>query len=471
MICENDTAFDVFAEICSLLSKEDERKCDISWKTAKEEQIRNVIEKYDDFVKIVLNSSLNEYRFNTDEILVINSTLEELKKKTDAQDEIFRLAIEVEQKLDTYAGWLDNTVFHAIQPLNNNVDETKIEIYPYTEPFWDVQKSERNRAHILNTHFKNYMIVRKEDCRPFQLDVHYWDGRGLLDETGTDLKLSVALSPIMDYAKLDTSDSITKKGDTIIVHGLRNKQIVTQRVLDIFDELFTKKYSLIVFTECLGTRETVEEIKGRMRMWPEVCTFVILPTICENDKNTLIVLGPGGTECLRHHKATPFILIGKDKVSRREQLEYDNRIPVLITKELGMVVFPVCAEFLDPEYYKVMTEIAMATTVICPSFSPGIQAFIDTMKKGTPIKLLQLYINTCSAKEVSRKGTVAEPLGMVQLPYITLKGNEQKSSLIEMQKQCKDNCSDMLCYFDILISYNLNSQAFDIKTKHCVICK
>lgn len=468
MFYEAGTAFDVLAEICSLLSKEDERKCEISWETADEDDIRSMIEKYEDLVKAVLNSSNNEYKFNKAESVIINAVLKKLREELDIQDVLFHLAIAIEQSLGAYSGWLNNKVFHALTPLNNNADETGIEILPRIVPFWNLSKSERNRAHTLNSRFKNYMIIRKEDLSPFQLDAYYWNDSGLIDNTEFDFTFSVALTPVMDYAKLDTSQSKTQKGSTIIVNGLQNKKIVTERVLDIFDKLFEKKYSVIVFTECLGTTEIVDEIKQRMRTHPEVTTLVILPTICENEKNTLIVLGPGGTECLRHNKATPFILIDKDSLKQREQLEYDNHIPVLITKELGMMVFPICAEFLDPGCYKVMTEIAMGDTIICPAFSPGVQAFADTMIKGTPMKLLQFFVNTCSAKEVSRNGAVAEPLGMVQLPYIVQRGGNQDISLFKIKKECTSSCCATLCYFDIVITYDKKTEKFSMETSHCL---
>ncbi len=468
MIYEDSTAFDVLAEICSLLNKEDERKCEISWKTAEEVDVRIVIKKYEGFIKMVLNSSDNEYKFKKADIEIVNSVLEGLRKESDIQYVFFHLAIAVEQSLKAYSGWLNSSVFHAVTPLNRNVDETGIEIFPRTMPFWSLRKSERNREHTLNSRFKNYMIIRKEDLSPFQLDVYYWNDEGLIDNTEFDCTFSVALTPVMDYAELDTSQSTTQKGNTIIVNGLKNKKAITKRVLDIFDNLYVKKYSIIVFTECLGTAEIVDKIKQRMRAHPEVFSLVILPTICEGEKNTLIVLGPGGAECLRHNKATPFVQIDADNVERSEQLEYDNHIPVLITKEFGMMVFPICAEFLDPGCYRAMTEVAMANTIICPSFSPGVQAFADTMIKGTSLKILQFYVNTCSAKEISRNKTVAEPLGMVELPYIAQRGNDQDMPLFKMKKECKDSCCKTLCYFDIMIMYDKVTEKFSIKTNHCL---
>lgn len=467
MVCVDDTAFDVLAEICSQINKEDERKCEISWKTAEEDYIRTMIKEYEDFVKIVLNSSDNEYKIKEADIVSVNAYLEKLREESGIEDVLFHLATAIEQSLEPYSGWLNNKVFHSVAPLNSNVDETGIEVFPRTVPFWDIRKSERNRAHTLNSCFKNYMIIRKEDLSPFQLDVYYWNDSGLMEYTESECVFSVALTPVMDYAKLDTSQSKTQRGNTIIVNGVENRKTVTKKVLSIFDELFEKEYRIIVFTECLGNTEIVKEIKQRMRKHPEIVTLVILPTICENGKNTLIILGPGGTECLRHNKATPFILMDKDGVERREQLKYDNHIPVLITKEFGMMVFPICAEFLDPGCYRAMTEMAMADTVICPSFSPGVQAFADTMIKGTPMKILQFYINTCSAKEVSRSGIVAEPLGMVQLPYMLQRGGSQGVPLVKIKKECTDSCSADICYFDITITYGKETEEFSIETSHC----
>lgn len=467
MIYEDGTAFDALAEICSLLSKEAERKCEISWKTAEEDNIRIMIEKYEDFIETVLNSSDNEYKFNKKDIASVNTVLKELREESDVQDVLFHLAIAIEQSLGAYSGWLNNKVFHAVAPLNSNVDETGIKIFPRTVPFWSLRKSERKRAHTLNSRFKNYMIIREEDLSPFQLDVYYWSDSGLIDDTDSDCTFSVALTPVMDYAELDTYQSTTQKGNTIVVKGLKDKKIVTKRVLDIFDKLFVKKYSVIVFPECLGTDEIVDGIKQRMRAHPEIFTLVILPTICENEKNTLIVLGPGGTECLKHNKTTPFILIDENNLERREQLKYDNHIPVLLTKELGMMVFPICAEFLDPGCYKAMTEAAMADTIICPSFSPGVQAFADTMIKGTSMKILQFYVNTCSAKKVSRNETVAEPLGMVELPYIKQRGGDQAIPLFKIEKKCTGSCHTMLCYFNITITYDKKAEKFSMETSHC----
>ncbi len=121
-------------------------------------------------------------------------------------------------------------------------------------------------------------------------------------------------------------------------------------------------------------------------------------------------------ECLRHKKTSPAILITEDGREEREDLLFDRQVHLLITHELGLVAFPICAELLDPDFYRLIVNAVLVDTIICASFSPGVKAFHDTLLKGTAARLLQLYINTCSAKTVSRNGQVALPLGFVQVP-------------------------------------------------------
>lgn len=455
-----ETVYDFLAELCSCMDKEKERQCAIRRVGMEERHFKEMIAKYDPFLKMVLNSIANEYKFNSNELVYIDELLQHLSK--DASDEIFHLAVAVEQTLPAYTGWLEETVFHSVSPMNKNWEKTGIEIYPRTMPMWKLDKSERNRRRILNSYLTNYIVIRSGDVFPFQLDVSYWNDKGLFKKAESGWEFSVALSPTMNYAELETTNGETQEGHTIAVQGLKNEEAVTKRILDIFDQLFPKQYSMIVFTEGLGTEKLVDAIKERMSIYPNYCTIVVLPTICKDNINRLIVLGPGGVTCLQHDKAAPFILSGKDGIERREQLRYDNRIPVLITQELGMVAFPICAEFVDPDYYQAMVEDAMINTIICPSLSPGIQAFKETMEKGKALKLLQIYINTCSAKAVSRKEQdVPEPLGMVQLPY-----SEQHTPLCETERVCNNKCSKTVCYFDIRISYK--NQMFYLKKTHCL---
>lgn len=77
-LASTSTVFDVLAAICSLLTKEEERRCAIKWETATKSQITRFLRKYKNFLEVILNCSMQEYTFNNDEIELINDVLDSL---------------------------------------------------------------------------------------------------------------------------------------------------------------------------------------------------------------------------------------------------------------------------------------------------------------------------------------------------------------------------------------------------------
>ncbi|MDE6601497.1 MAG: hypothetical protein K2K90_04925 [Lachnospiraceae bacterium] len=298
---KGSTVFDVLAYLCSMFTKEEERYYAIQWVTADEKHVGRVINTYRNFLAIILNASANEYRLDDKDLSYLNEVLEKMEKQVNKGD-IFRLIIEIEKRMDMYSGWQNRGVIYDLKPLNVNVGETGIAVYPRVRPSWDTDKSERNRERRFNTSFTNYMMVRAQDVLPFEIIMHYWNDRGVLHAMEGGWSLRVALAPVMDDAELKTEERDLAVGYTVGVEGLINEEKVTERVLRVFDQMFSEEYGIIVFPEALGTEGALSGIKSKMREHPEICTFVIAPTICADGTNVLVVLGPGGVECLRHKK-------------------------------------------------------------------------------------------------------------------------------------------------------------------------
>lgn len=444
------SAFDVLAILCAMFTKEEERRCAIRWSNASRSDLRKFIGKYRKFIAIILNSSANEYKFNMHEIEYLNSIIAKIEE-TDVMclDEVFLLAIEIENKIEVYSKWQCCGMVYQLKPLNANYMETEISVYPHFNPQWSTDKSERTRSLRLNARFQNYIIVRKGDQLPFEVIMHYWNDQGILEKTDTGWSLRIAVAPVMDSVELKMHNVENDCGKGIVVDGLLNEANVEEKILKIFDDAFKQGYGVIMFPEVIGTKRIVESIKSRMRMYPENCTLIVLPTYCCDEHNTLTVLGPGGVEVLTQEKGTPFFLRDKEGEQWKEQLQYTNEIHVLITKELGNVVFPICAEFLDPDYYPVLTNVVNADAIFCPSFSPGAGAFEKTMIKGLADMKLSIWVNTCSAKTVSVVGRIPENVAMVQLPD----AKPGKQDLYKVERPCHGNCCGKACYFELNIEY------------------
>lgn len=106
------TVFDLLALLCSMLTKEDERKHSIEWVVAGEEHIRDFINKYKNILAVILNASANEYRFTDDQTAYLNNVLIQMEKECKSSTEdIYRLAIEVEKRIDMYSKWQNQGVF------------------------------------------------------------------------------------------------------------------------------------------------------------------------------------------------------------------------------------------------------------------------------------------------------------------------------------------------------------------------
>lgn len=461
----NSNAFDLLAFLCSFFSKEKERECSEMTSVATLKDVREIIEKYKNIIAMVLNASADEYSFNSEEIEYINGYLKEMndafEKNEIKFEEIYFLVIELEHCIDRFSDWQGRGAIFQIEPLNSNYKETGISIYPHYLPAWNTDKSERRRDRTFNAKFENHIMIRNGDAAPFEILMHYWNDSGLLQAIEDGWQLRVALSPVMDNARINDREVDGKYGKGKQINGVENENEVTERVIRIFDALFENQYGIIVFPEVLGSDEIVNNIKARMQQQPEIYTFVLLPTICRDDKNVLVVLGPGGIELLRRDKGTAFIEQDEDGECYREQLKYNNKMELLITKELGNIAFPICAELLEPQYYAKMLEEGHADFIIIPSFSPGYRAFEKTLRKGEAAMTLGLWINCCSAKEISRNGKVPEVLAAIQLPDAS-----DNNCVHQIEPKCSFTCSDEICYFDITIIYQ--KERFYIKCNHCM---
>ena len=461
---QGDTAYDFLAVLCSMLPKEQERKCAIKWKTAGYNKVEKAIKEYQKYVDIILKSSLEQYALDDQAVCQINQFLEQAEEPDEQMmNEIYLLAVRIEKQLSACTELICEGMVTRLKPLNRNYRETGISIYPYFAPEWDTGKSERNREYLLNTEFANHIMIRAEDESPFEIAMHYWNDTGLLRRAEQGWSLKIAITPVHDSLTLKTREEELEEGTVLCVEGVEDEEKVEERIQRIFATLFTGEYSIIIFPEAVGTAKVEEKIKETMRFHPEYCTFVLLPTYCENGDNILTVLGPGGLEVLRTKKGTPFIMQEDTGILKREKLNYTNVLNILVTRELGNVAFPVCAELVDPACYDVLCRVGRADTILCPSYSPGIGAFEKTLMKGIAAMMMGVWVNTCSARYVSRSGNVSDVVGMVQIPD----GGPEGETLHRIRRECSGKCRESGCFFEIVITceektFRVQSKMYDV---------
>ena len=116
-------------------------------------------------MKIVIDSAEEEYIFNDADVAYLNGVLKSIEENiTEMKKEIYWLIIQIENGLDKYNSWQNHNPIYQLEPLNHNVDECGIAIYPRISPRWDVSKSERNRVRALNAKFIHYFMIRTTEA-------------------------------------------------------------------------------------------------------------------------------------------------------------------------------------------------------------------------------------------------------------------------------------------------------------------
>ena len=98
---QGDTAYDFLAVLCSMLPKEQERKCAIKWKTAGYNKVEKAIKEYQKYVDIILKSSLETRDLVYDQaVCQINQFLEQAEEPDEQMmNEIYLLAVRIEKQL------------------------------------------------------------------------------------------------------------------------------------------------------------------------------------------------------------------------------------------------------------------------------------------------------------------------------------------------------------------------------------
>ena len=85
------------------------------------------------------------------------------------------------------------------------------------------------------------------------------------------------------------------------------------------------------------------------------------------------------------------------------------------------------------------------------------------MIKGLSATMKGIWLNSCSAKEISTKHTVPEPVFAVQLP-----NDSVQEGLHYVERECGGKCCSNYCYIDIEIVYKNNKFTLEKNIKfHC----
>ena len=460
LISRNDkmSLFDLLACTIHGLSPVSLRKMISDLRACTETKIQQDIQKFGIFYEDMHNSYKNQYQLPHNLILKITDIINDCFRQNDCLAighfiELADRAIGDFGHAYPYLGLKEkawDSIVH-IPPLNGNYKKAQLKIYPVVRPFWNMHKAEQQRALNINSILTNCQVIFPDAEELLTLDYFYLKSDLISRSIELNNGISIALSPVCDYAKLSHYQYETECVNKLKVLGLQNAEYVYNRVIRIFNDAFQKGFQIIAFPEVIGSRQILTGIQEIMKKSPDYRSLVFLPTFYEEGRNKEIVLGPNGRLIHEQHKITAFNAIQKGKTIQEDILPGDT-IKILLVEGLGAVTTPICMDLLEREESKLLHEQITANTIICPSFSPGIQAFQDALAKGQAPHTLELWLNTCSAHDTSlfAHDYGFENIGMVHLPETP---TGQETHRFDCMRRCGGICSEKLCYFNISLQY------------------
>lgn len=205
------------------------------------------------------------------------------------------------------------------------------------------------------------------------------------------------------------------------VTGLKEADVVQDKLQAAILEACRRDVDILIFPEMLGSGEVlgrdffdrVEELAADEGL--PMPSLILFPTWWHDHRNELHVMdGAGGTSCVQQ-KQYPFVYTDEDGCSYAEDLQNGERvIHVVHVPGLGRLTFPICKDYLQEEYRRLMAETLRSTFLLCPSYSPGKTQFDLAAPGQIQYGCYTVWVNTCAANPLS--GSSPEYVGLVSGP-------------------------------------------------------
>lgn len=274
----------------------------------------------------------------------------------------------------------------------------------------------------------------------------------------------IAVCPIVKADLLNVRTYCEKSEDgnqrRCSMEGLKSEELVHDKLCAAILKAGEERADAILCPEMLGDETVVglpffesvrEELRSHGLPMPGILS---LPTWWHDYCNELYVRNSSGNLLGVQQKQTPYPY--KDEESGELYAE-DLRDPEPVVHmvhipEVGRMTFPICKDFLEEDYIRMMLRQLRTTFLICPSYSPAKTQFDLTAPGAIPYGCYTIWCNTCAAY-----------CGSDHLPgHIGLAAGPQDPAegMCLLVPECGGNCGtkETPCLFMVEISTDRSAQ-------------
>lgn len=372
--------------------------------------------------------------------------------------------------------------------LNTNSDITKIELFPRYPCTWNDSKKPIG----IKSAMKNYSYYDTNKNKEYKVR-HY-----ILKENPLSHKhfFRIAVSPYTNAHVLGVRDICNEKqqnvlrisgiGSDNLGHNVRDgyyldQQGMMKRLNACIQKASEQDVDILIFPEMLGTPSIIQEGLSKMLELEYGTTesaspfMVLFPTIWtqtgEKCTNSLSV-GITGAIADANGVSASFVQEKQNAYLKRigsfcgklEDIMGDGIVNVLHIPNLGRIVFPICADFLNDDYRNFLLESLAPTLILCPSFSQGFDEFIQSTALSGPNKCHIIWCNSCAAIHHYSEWN-PEKFNYNDICCAGIAGYSREYAPVKPNAECEGNCGKEYCLFYIDIPFE-NKKNFKLFWKH-----
>lgn len=358
------------------------------------------------------------------------------------------------------------------ESLNSNAEETGLFILPKIQTIHDPLTPAAEEATVKGQkkHWATDRIpgIQDELSHTFYVDMnelmykghryraaHSVLQRHMFPEGKKHLRIAVCPVAHKDLLRIRTYDEESRTGDRGLcsAEGLKCPQFVHDKIRGAFLRACGENVDFLVFPEMLGDEtilnpaffsEIREEIRNSGYQMPGL---ILLPTWWHDHQNELYVLDASGKRLCIQQKQTAYLFEDETGAQYAEDLrEPEQVIHMVHIPDVGILAFPICKDFLEDEYVRMMLRQLRATFLLCPSYSPYKTQFDLTAPGVIQYGCYSVWCNTCAAYYKSSR--VPNHIGVVTGPQ------ESLETMRLLSPACGGSCGDEehACIFLVEIS-------------------
>lgn len=334
----------------------------------------------------------------------------------------------------------DNTI---IEPLNSEYENQKIKIYPHVRSKLPNTSKQNMMLSNINMFLEKHILLFDEDEEDYKVVFHYLGD--FFEGEMIDDKLSIAVSPICDYAKFECKckDGVV---NTIKFNGIanENKKDVKDRCVNTLVAAIDSGAHIIVFPELIGMPELEDDFR-RILENTKSDVLVFLPSYMKEGYNQgVIMYGPGKRDIIIQNKLHSFHYI-KEKVDYMEDIKMGKELHIIMIEGVGSIAEAICVDYLMNDVRNMLCKLR-TDIVINPSLSPGYNYFYEVYSSNGVNNLNSIWINTCSVFKSNLFDSYYSSGEISMLSICNEKSNQNTDKVYKRDEKCE--CGEKkACFF------------------------